>query len=359
MTSLERGGPVEQSLVLARGLTALGASVDAVCATPELAERFAAAGAEPALIPLVRRYDPRPAGRMRSHAAHADVVHAQDRRAGLAVRLGRRPAGRPARVYTVHGLPDQYFPPPFGPDRPGLRATLLYRGLDAGLCRRCEAVITASAALAKLLTGRLGYPRDRLHVIPNGVDTPAVSVEGGGELVGTMSVLEPVKGVDVFLRAAALLARERPELRFAVFGAGSEAEALLRLARELGISDRVDQPGQVPAGEALARLRVLVSSSWMDNAPMAVLEAMASGVPVVATRVGGIPEIATPDTVDMVEPGDPEALAAAIVGLLDDPGRARAQAAAARHRVSERFSASANAAATLRLYERLVTEAGS
>ena len=106
---------MEQALVLARGLTELGAGVDAVCATPELARRFAAAGAEPTLIPLRRRYDPRPAGRVRELAGGADVVHAQDRRAGLAIRTGRRPAGRPARVYTVHGLPDEYLPLPPAP----------------------------------------------------------------------------------------------------------------------------------------------------------------------------------------------------------------------------------------------------
>ena len=352
VTSLERGGPVEQSLVLARGLTGLGASVTAICATEELRERFAAAGAEPALIPLTRRFDLRGAERVRAHAAGADAIHAQDRRSGLAIRLARRPEGRPARVYTVHGLPDEYLPPPAGPERPGLRATLLYRGLDAGLCRRCEAVVVASEALRDLLVERIGFPRGRMQVIPNGVQTePAAAA--GGELVGTLSVLEPVKGLDVFLAAAAKLAAERPELRFAVFGTGSVERELRERAGALGIADRVEQPGTVPAREALGRLAVLVSSSWMENCPMGVLEAMAAGVPVVATRVGGVPEIASEGTAELVAPGDPGALAAAIAGLLDDPERARRQAEAARARVRELFSAEANAEATLALYERL------
>jgi glycosyltransferase involved in cell wall biosynthesis len=208
--------------------------------------------------------------------------------------------------------------------------------------------------MADLLVDRLGYPRGKLHVIPNGVEMPAVTA-GGGELVGTMSVLEPVKGVDVFLRAAAQLAGERPELRFAVFGAGSQEDELRALAANLELGDRLELPGQVPAPEALARLRVLVSSSYMDNSPMSVLEAMASGVPVVATRVGGVPEITADGTAELVEAGDAAALAAAVARLLDDPDRARSQAQAALARVRERFSAEANAAATLALYERVAS----
>ena len=77
-------------------------------------------------------------------------------------------------------------------------------------------------------------------------------------------------------------------------------------------------------------------------------------MPILGFRVGGVPEIATDGTAELVEPGAPEALAAAIARLLDDPERARRQAAAARERVRDRFTAEANAAATLAVYERLV-----
>ena len=88
---------------------------------------------------------------------------------------------------------------------------------------------------------------------------------------------------------------------------------------------------------------------------MSLLEAMATGVPVVATAVGGVPEVAPPGTAELVGAGDHEALAAAILRLAEDPGRASRQATAARRHVLEHFSAEVNARATLDLYRRLVS----
>jgi glycosyltransferase involved in cell wall biosynthesis len=352
VSSLERGGPVEQGLVLAQGLTERGVGVRMACATAAVAERAAAAGAEPAVIPLAHPLDARGAGAVRRFARGADVVHGLDRRSGLWARVAapRRPC---RRVYTIHGLPDEYLPPPAGQARPGPRAVLAYRWVDPLLARRADALVVPSRAVAALLASRLRFPAERIHVIPNGV---AHRADGGaaGELVGTLSVLHPVKGLDVFLRAAARLADDRPELRFGLYGAGPEGPGLERLAAELGLNGRLEAPGHVPAAEALARLRVFVLSSYMENAPMALLEAMASGIPVVATAVGGVPEIVSDGTAQLVPPGDEAALAEAVGRLLDDPALAHRQAEAARRLVEERFSAAANAEAMLALYERLV-----
>jgi glycosyltransferase involved in cell wall biosynthesis len=351
VSTLERGGPVEQGLLLAAGLAERGVDVAMACGTGEVAERAAAAGALAEAIPLRRQLDARGMRAVRRFARGADVVHGLDRRAGLWARV--TPPRRPCRrVYTIHGLPDEYLPPPAGRARPGLRATLAYRLLDPLLARRADALIVPSRAVAAVLTSRLGFPAGRMHVIPNGV-APAAAASSGGELVGTLSVLHPVKGLDVFLRAAARLAEGRPELRFGLYGAGPERAALERLAASLGLDGRLEAPGHVPAAEALSRLRVFVLSSYMENAPMALLEAMAAGVPVVATTVGGVPEIATAETAQLVPPGDEAALAGAVARLLDDPVLAREQAAAARRLVEERFGAAANADATLALYERL------
>jgi glycosyltransferase involved in cell wall biosynthesis len=353
VSTLERGGPVEQCLLLAGRLTARGDEVIVTCANSGLAERFAAVGATARVVPFRNQADAAAARRVWRLARAADVVHAHDRRAGLWVRLGPRPRRGGLRIYTAHGIPFEYHPPPAGPERPGLKATVLYRGLDSALCARCDAVIVPSQAVADDLVARLGYPRGKLHVIPNGIELPPVE-PGGGELIGTLSVLERFKGIDVFLRAAAQLAGSRPDWRFAVFGAGSDEERLRGIAAGLPLDGRLEWPGFVPFAEALARLRVYVLSSYWENAPMALLEAMAAGVPVVATSVYGVPEVVDQTVAELVPPGDPVALAAAIERIADDPSHRDALVKAARQRVEERFTAEHNAAAIRGLYEELL-----
>jgi glycosyltransferase involved in cell wall biosynthesis len=357
VTSLERGGPVEHSLLLARELARLGVDVGAVCATPDLRQRFEEAGASAAEIPLRRTLDLSGARQAMRFCDGADVLHGQDRRSGFWVRLWRRPrraeGGRAARVYTIHGVPDPYLPAPVGTDRPGLRDRLAYPLLDAKLCLRADALIVPSEQAAARL-GRIGYPRDRMTVIPNGVDVPDQPARRDGGAVGTVSMLEPVKALDVFLRAAARVAERRPGARFEVYGTGVDRPRLEALARALQLGERVEFGGHVPLDQALARLSVFVLCSWFENSPMGLLEAMASGVPAVATAVGGIPEIAVDGTAQLVPPGDEAALAAAIERLLDEPELAAAQTRAARERVIERYTAEANARATLDLYERLL-----
>ena len=357
VTSLTRGGPVEHTLCLARAMARQGIDVGSVCATTSVAERFASAGVEARRIPLENPLDASHARRIWRYIRGADVVHAQDRRSGLWVRLGPRPRKNGLRVYTVHGLPDQYLPLPVGPRRPGIRARIAYWGVDAALCRRADAVIVPSHSVARLLVGRLRFPESKLEIIPGGVDPPStVGQHRGAEVVGTVTTIEPVKGLDVFLRAAKRLAREHHRLRFAAFGAGSAAAELHELARRLGIADRVEFPGELPKDRALGHLDVFVLSSYMENCPMALLEAMASGVPAVSTLVGGVPEIATDGTVQLVEPGNDAALAAAIERLLKDPELRERQAKSARERVFERFTAARSARATIELYERLLGE---
>jgi glycosyltransferase involved in cell wall biosynthesis len=338
VTSIPRGGPLEHAVLLARDLARLGVSVRAVALDADVAARFDAVGARAAALPLRRPFDPVGAARVQRFVRGVDVVHTHDRRSGLWVRVGRRRGE--ARVHTLHGLPE-----PFLSDAPaGLRARAAYRGLERGLARRTDVLVTPSHAMAKLLAERVGYDVRDLVVVPNGVDVPAAPLRRG-ELVGTISLLEPVKGLDTFVAAARLVLERRPGTRFAIFGTGSLEGELRGLAAGLPI----EFPGFVPAAEALPRLAVFVLPSLMENSPLALLEAMAAGVPVVASRVGGIPEYAPPEA--LVAPGDPAALAAAILALLEDPVLAAERARAGRDAAVE-HSAARTAERMLELYIR-------
>jgi glycosyltransferase involved in cell wall biosynthesis len=356
VSTLERGGPVEQTLLLARGLRELGISVGATCADERIAGRFAAAGINASVLPMSAGADLAGARRLWRLMRGADVVHAQDRRAGLWVRVAPRILGA-ARIYTVHGLPDPYMPPPVGDEHPRLRDRLAYEVVDSGLGRRADALIVPSQALADTFVTRLRLPARRITVVPNGVDEVERVAERGPE-VGTLALLEPVKDISTFLRAAELLAAQRPQLRFLIAGDGSQRAALERECAERGLAGVVTFAGYLPREEVLPRLSVLVLTSVVENAPMALLEAMSAGIPIVASRTGGIPEMLGDDAGSLVAPGDAEGFAAAIARLLDDRSLADAQISAGAHRIAERYTVEANARGTLAVYERVLSARG-
>jgi glycosyltransferase involved in cell wall biosynthesis len=294
------------------------------------------------VLPLARPFDPAGAVRVHRFVKGADVVHTHDRRSGLWMRLG--PGAGALRVHTVHGLPEPYLTD----EPPGLRARVAYRGLERALGWRTDVLVTPSQAMARLLTERLGYDLESLAIVPNGVDVPPQPLPRG-DLVGSLSLLEPVKGLDVLIDAVPRVLARRPQTRFALFGTGS-LEAELR-ARAAGLP--VDFPGFVASAQALPQLAVLALPSRMENSPLALLEALAAGIPVVASRVGGIAEIVSPGAAALVPPEDVEALATAILELLESPRLAAERARAGRAAVLER-SAERTAARMLTLYEEAI-----
>jgi L-malate glycosyltransferase len=239
---------------------------------------------------------------------------------------------------------------------------------------RVARVIAVSGAVAVRLRAQRLVPDDRIVCIPNGIDVDAAAAwatrraagSADGPTVGTLGDLGPVKGHDDFLRAAARVAARMPGARFRIAGGersprGVERRRLERLAGELGLAGRLElvAPVEDPAG-FLAGLDVFVSAARSEAFGLAILEALAVGVPVVATRTDGAREVLDEGAAGrLVEIGDVEALAAAIGELLGDPAARAGLVERGTRRARERFSLAAMVEATERVYrEALAGPAG-
>jgi glycosyltransferase involved in cell wall biosynthesis len=186
-----------------------------------------------------------------------------------------------------------------------------------------------------------GIEPARLRTILNGIDTSRFGFKGSepaGPVV-TVARLSPEKDVAKLVRATAMAAQQNSELRVEVAGDGPCREVLERLVAELGLGDRIAFLGEVRDVPALlARARMFVLASRSEGIPLTALEAMACGLPVVATRVGGLPEVVDEGVTGLlVPPADPAALAGAMAALWNDPERRDRMGRAGRDRAEERF----------------------
>jgi glycosyltransferase involved in cell wall biosynthesis len=241
-----------------------------------------------------------------------------------------------------------------------LKPAPAWRDLLPDFLGRADAVTVVSQNLAERVLSYPGVDPARVHVIPNGIDCGFWSPGGGGPPVPPMAVavgrLEPVKGFDLLLRAFAAVRGAVPDARLCIVGDGRLAGELTAQAGALGLGGAVELPGRLDRESVRDRLRrasVFVLSSRSEGMPLALLEAMACGVPPVATRVGGVPEVVAGGAGLLVPPGDADALAAALVRVLRDPGLA-AELGQAAHRRAQAFSSASSEAAYERLYESLL-----
>ncbi|MBI4635717.1 MAG: glycosyltransferase [Candidatus Rokubacteria bacterium] len=225
-----------------------------------------------------------------------------------------------------------------------------------------------AGAVATVLSGREGVRPHRIEVIPPGVDVKrfepgprdeAVRAEWGvgpgDRLVVCVGRLDRYKGQQYLLEAVAILGRERPNIRLALVGDGRFRPRLEAQASALGIGPRVIFSGALAdVRRALAAADLFVLPSEEEGMPGAVLEAMAMGLPVVATAVGGVPEIVVDgETGMLVAPRQPTALAEAMGRVLEDPALAGRVGCLGRRRVVEEFSIERSVALTEKLYARL------
>jgi glycosyltransferase involved in cell wall biosynthesis len=218
------------------------------------------------------------------------------------------------------------------------------RAISRRTYARGEHLMAVSTAIRDRLIADYAVAPGRVTYVPNAVVSPPAGDEHDlwspdRLTVGRVARLQPEKGFDVFLHAVAELAPHSPGVDFVVIGDGPLREDLAALARRLGVAERVRFLGLRHDARALiARLDVLAVSSITDGAPLVVLEAMAAGVPVVASAVGGIPDqVVEGETGLLVEPGDPSALAAALATVLRDESLRRRLGANGRGRAEREF----------------------
>ena len=233
---------------------------------------------------------------------------------------------------------------------------------------RLADVWTANAeAVADVLVAREGLARDRIAVIPTGVDTVRFSPRPDGGFRAQLNVgddalllsvarLDRLKGHRTLLEGFSYVTKRHPRAVLVLVGDGAERPALEALAASLRLTARVRFTGGLAdVRPALAAADVFVLSSDAEGMPGSVLEAMAMGLPVVATDVGGTAEALAGGAAGvLVPPGNPQALAEAVASLLDAPDRCRALGARGRTLVMERYAVDHIVDETDALYRRLL-----
>ena len=288
------------------------------------------------------------AGFVRTHGI--EIVHAHAARdyhlAALAVRM----ASRGRLVLTRHAL----FP---------------LRGINRPLLRNVGRVIAVSQAVAESLRRNGVIESSKITVVHNGIDIDRFNHSGdcSGELpvvVGTVGHIAPIKGHDVFVRAAALISARRQGVKFVIIGEDKSPQMSYRrslesLVAELGLSEIVAMPGwrdDMPA--LLSSLTLFVSAARSEPFGLAIVEAMAAGLPIVATASEGAMEIIEDGLSGKLVPADdPEALAQAINDLLDDPPERSRLGRNALLAARQRYSLERMASDTERIYREVLAGA--
>ena len=222
--------------------------------------------------------------------------------------------------------------------------------------------------MRKTLVDKCGFPADKVLSIPTGVDPDFFNVPGNKEagrkygldikspVITNVGILRSVKGHEVTLKAVKTVVGSIPDARFLIVGDGPRKAELEKMVHEMGIAEYITFTGFVrDITEIYSFTDVAVLSSWSEGLPQSLLQAMAAGVPVAATNVGGIPEVVVNDKTGMlVEPGDHEALGKAIVRILKNPDCSRRLAKEAQESVRQHHSMNHMIDETEKLYMDLM-----
>jgi len=358
--TLALGGTEGQFVEVACGLTRRAWDVHVSCLSAEgpLRARLDAGGLRawscgcgslksprfPAAVWRLARY-------LRAHRIR--LVHSFDFYSNILSVLAGRLARGPATIASQRDLGDL---------RPPLQ-----RGIHRAVLRLADHVLVNSEAVAERVRLDGGIVPGRVVVVPNGVDlgrfspAPTPRRSSAGVTVGTLANLRPEKGLTDLVRAAALIRERVPQHRVVIWGEGPLRADLERLVRVLRLTGTVELRGATAEPEvSLRELDIFVLPSVSEACSNALLQAMATGLAVVATRVGGNTALVTDEATGLlVAPGDPGALAKAIINLIEQPALGAALGARARHRVQSEFGVDRMLGRVESLYERALAGVGA
>jgi glycosyltransferase involved in cell wall biosynthesis len=367
ITRLNIGGPARQALTLTEKLSSDFPTV-LVTGTPDPEEgELSDPGVQITRVPLVRPIRPR--GDMDAFGAVRGIIrelrpallHSHMAKAGTIGRLAAILAKpKPVLVHTFHGhVLDGYFSSP---------VSELFLRMERYLARRTDALVAVSDEIRdELLELGIGAP-EQWRVIPLGFDlsgfvdhsqeqpTPLrgeLRLGDDSVLLGIVGRLVPIKDHATALRA---LARLPDHVHLAIVGDGEERAKVQGLVNELRLGDRAHFLGwRMNMPEVMSSFDTVILSSRNEGSPVALIEALAAGVPVVATDVGGVRSVVSEGiSGHLVPAGDDAAMAEAISGLLADPNRRRVMGAAGREYVLQRFDQARLVSDIRSLYEELL-----
>jgi len=348
--------------LLALRLPEFGYSVGFACVKPDAFEALRASRDAPLFnVPMRTRFDLRVARRVARILAEGGyrLLHCHTVRTALAGRIAARLAGVPM-VYHAHS--------PASRDSTRRWANFVNGQVERWSLRGASRVIAVSQAMAEHVAAE-GFDPARTVVVHNGVPSPGALPDrdkpNGAWTLGMAALFRPRKGVETLLEAMARLRRRGIRVRLRAVGAfeSSDYEArIAALVRRLDLVEDVDWTGFTrDVAAELRRMDLLVLPSLFgEGLPMIVLEAMASGVPVAATRVPGVPEAIRHGIEGVLaEPGDPDALAAAVADVVEGRFDWLALRRNAQQRHAESFSDRAMAAGVAAVYRDLLGSAST
>ncbi|MFA7467821.1 MAG: glycosyltransferase [Desulfotomaculaceae bacterium] len=311
-------------------------------------------------VPMKHKLDFSVAGRLYSliREKHIDLVHTHGVRANLLGRMAAKLSGKPV-ITTVHSR--------LAFDYPGLLSRTVNSWTERATRGLTDHFIAVSRGLREALLNE-GVPDKKITVIYNGLDVDefkppeergrfrrSLKLADDVPLVAVIGRMHPVKGHRFFLEAAVEVLASKPEVRFLLIGSGPERQVLQELVGELKITDRVIFTGFIEdIVSVLADIDVLAIPSLSEGLPVTAIEAMSSFVPVVATSVGGLPEVIQDcRTGLLVNPGSAEALARGILWVLNNRAEAQEMARRGYATVENNFSARSMARGTEGVYQKI------